>query len=84
MKKASPYEADGADGVLSYGETLSETVRVLMLLLGARTVAELTRLPVRLGTTLQGWLDKDLQQASANPRLARTSLATGPQNEFAS
>lgn len=78
------YEADGADGVLSYGETLSETVRVLMLLLGARTVAELTRLPVRLGTTLQEWLDKDLQQASANPRLARTSLATGPQNEFAS
>jgi isopentenyl-diphosphate delta-isomerase len=67
------FEGRGADGVMAYGEMLAETVGALMLLVGARTVADLIHSPILLGPTLQAWTDKGLQRAPAipRPRLAR-------------
>jgi len=50
------FASQGAVGVHAYGKTLAETFRAMMLLVGARTTADLPRLPVVLGQGLDAWL----------------------------
>jgi isopentenyl-diphosphate delta-isomerase len=68
------HERGGRAGVVAFGRELVETLRGLMLLVGARGVADLRRLPVLLGPTLQAWTSKELQ---GPPAAARGPVATG-------
>jgi isopentenyl-diphosphate delta-isomerase len=51
------YAEQGARGVLDTAGRLTESIRALMLLTGARRVADLHRVPRGLGATLRGWID---------------------------
>ncbi len=66
------FTANGEEGVRAYGEMLAETLRAMMLLVGARSTAELATLPVVLGPRLEAWLqesprDRDRWQAEITP-----------------
>ena len=50
------FASEGEAGVRAYGSTLAETLRAMMLLVGARTTADLATLPLVLGQRLEGWL----------------------------
>jgi isopentenyl-diphosphate delta-isomerase len=63
------FDRDGASGVLAHGERLDETLRALMLLVGAQTVLDLKRLPLLLGPTLEAWTAEELRGAPARARL---------------
>jgi isopentenyl-diphosphate delta-isomerase len=71
------FEAQGEEGVRSYGRTLAETLRAMMLLVGARTTADLGALPVVLGQRLEAWLqDSHCGQESQrleNPPVLRSA-----------
>ena len=49
------YEADGFPGLQAMAESLREGVRSLMLLVGARTVPAMSRIPYLLGPVLASW-----------------------------
>lgn len=51
------HAAGGARGVLEAGEELCEALRALMLLSGARRVADLPQAPRVLGSALRDWLE---------------------------
>jgi len=55
------FESEGEAGVLAYSERLDETLRALMLLVGARTMLDLQCSPILLGPTLQSWTAKEFQ-----------------------
>lgn len=57
----------GLDGVLEYGERLAEGLRAVMLLSGARRVADLPRVPRALGPELRSWLDPAPAEGEALP-----------------
>ena len=75
------FEAQGEEGVRSYGKTLAETLRAMMLLVGARTTADLLRIPVILGQRLEAWVhesggERGFQRVGEHParRSAREHL----------
>ena len=49
----------GADQALAYGQSLEQTLRVLMVLTGSADVAQLQRKPRVLGPRLTRWLEAD-------------------------
>ena len=51
------HESEGLSGVLSLAEQLSEGVRALMLLLGARSIEAMRSVPHILGPNLRNWLE---------------------------
>ena len=68
------HERAGVEGVVGFGRELAETLRALMLLVGARSVAELRRKPRLLGPTLQAWTSKDLEGPLAPVHLRSARL----------
>jgi isopentenyl-diphosphate delta-isomerase len=50
------FASQGEAGVRAYGRTLAETLRAMMLLVGARTTADLATIPVVLGRRLERWI----------------------------
>lgn len=50
------HERGGLAGVLTFAEALTESLRAMMLLVGARKLDELARLPRVLGPRLRAWL----------------------------
>jgi isopentenyl-diphosphate delta-isomerase len=50
------HEAGGLAGVMAFAEQLTESLRALLLLLGAADLAQLARVPTVLGPRLRAWL----------------------------
>jgi isopentenyl-diphosphate delta-isomerase len=65
------HERGGLAGVLALAEQLDEALRALMLLVGARDVAQLARAPRVLGPRLRAWLANEAASACASPTGAR-------------
>lgn len=68
------FEAHGEEGLRSYGQTLAETLQAMMLLVGARRVADLSTLPVVLGQRLEAWVqdargEQQWQRVAKHPAL---------------
>ena len=64
------FEQGGEAGVLEFGTTLDETLRAMMLLVGARTIADLAALPIVLGPRLETWVNGTLGVGELKPSLS--------------
>lgn len=62
------HERGGLAGVLALAEQLTEGLRALMLLAGARDLAQLARAPRVLGPRLRAWIEQTGAPASAIAR----------------
>jgi len=62
------HERGGLDAVLTFAEQLTESLRALLLLVGARDVSQLARAPRVIGPRLRAWIGDPLM-----PRSARAS-----------
>ncbi len=52
------HESAGLNGVLTLAEELTEALRAVMILLGARSLAALRSAPHSLGSDLRGWVEE--------------------------
>ncbi|HEU4429676.1 MAG TPA: type 2 isopentenyl-diphosphate Delta-isomerase [Myxococcota bacterium] len=59
------HERGGLTGVLAFAEELTESLRALMLLVGARRVDELARVPRVLGLRLRAWIGETAGASAA-------------------
>lgn len=73
------WAAGGADAVLDVGERLSEGLRTVMALTGARRVADLRRVPRVLGPELGRWIAQEAPER-AHADLADRSAGFGQQS----
>jgi isopentenyl-diphosphate delta-isomerase len=69
------FESGGEQGLFECGRSLADGLRSLMLLLGARSVAELPHLPVVLGPELEAWTRRELARPLEIPRRTLRSEA---------
>jgi isopentenyl-diphosphate delta-isomerase len=72
------FEARGEVGLRDFGRSLAEGVRTLMLLVGARNLAELRRVPAVFGRDLEAWTRRDLLRPVERPAMTLRSDSPRP------
>lgn len=68
------YTQGGERAVLEAGERLVEAVRAVLLLVGARRVEDVQRLPRVLGPALRGWIDAPLDRTALHGTSSATAV----------